>query len=264
MYYEIVLLAAIILIIMQYIGGFNINKFVDDNAVYFQKLKESDYEFYVKAKYGDAVNIDALFNARLKNGLIVSLLVGFLFISKFKNGAMFVLLIGVFFGMFKIPYVQLKKYYKAHLHLIDTQLPYYLKNLEILIQHYTVPVALGKSVGDAPEIFRDGLKEMIEKINAGDSSIQPYMDFAKDFPVRDSMRMMRLLYRLGLGKQERKQEQLLTFSRNISALQQKAREARYKSRLDKMESTTMRMLVFTGVGVMALLVLSILQTFQGI
>ena len=146
MYYEIVLLAAIILIIMQYIGGFNINKFVDDNAVYFQKLKESDYEFYVKAKYGDAVNIDALFNARLKNGLIVSLLVGFLFISKFKNGAMFVLLIGVFFGMFKIPYVKLKKYYKAHLHLIDTQLPYYLKNLEILIQHYTVHVSLCKYV----------------------------------------------------------------------------------------------------------------------
>jgi len=146
--------------------------------------------------------------------------------------------------------------------LIDTQLPYYLKNLEILIQHYTVPVALGKSIGDAPEIFKEGLKEMIEKINAGDSTIQPYMDFAKDFPVRDSMRMMRLLYRLGLGKQERKQEQLLTFSRNVSSLQQKAREARYKERLDKMESTTMRMLVFTGIGVMALLLLSILQTFS--
>ena len=264
MYIEVVVLALIILVVMQYIGGFSINNFVDDNSVYFRRLKESDFEFYAKAKYGDAVNIDALFNARLKNALLVSLAVAFLFISNFKNGVMFVVLFGVFFAMFKVPYVQLKNYYKAHLHLIDTQLPYYLKNLEILIQHYTVPVALGKSVSDAPEIFKDGLKDMIEKINAGDSSIQPYMDFAKDFPVRDSMRMMRLLYRLGLGKQERKQEQLLTFSRNISALQQKAREARYKSRLEKMESKTMRMLVFTGIGVMALLLLSILQTFQGI
>ena len=263
MYLEVVLLAVIILLIMQYIGGFSINKFVDDNAVYFQKLKETDYDFLCKAKYGEAVNIEALFNARLKNGLIVALLVGCLFISKFNNGGMIVLLIGIFFGMFKLPYIQLKNYYKSHLHLIDTQLPYYLKNLEILIQHYTVPVALGKSVGDAPEIFKEGLKDMIAKINAGDSSIQPYMDFAKDFPVRDSMRMMRLLYRLGLGKQERKQEQLLTFSRNISALQQKAREARYKNRLDKMESKTMRMLVFTGIGVMGLLLLSILQTFSG-
>ena len=88
------------------------------------------------------------------------------------------------------------------------------------------------------------------------------MEFAKEYPVRDSMRMMRLLYRLGLGKQERKQEQLLTFSKTVSSLQQKAREARYKNRLDKMESKTMRMLVCTGAGVMILLVLSILQQFS--
>ena len=264
MYLEILLLAVVILYVMQYIGGFSINKFVDDNAVYFQRLKEEDFEFYAKAKYGDAIDIDKLFNSRLKQALLVTLALAFLLISYLKNGVMFLILFAIFYGMFKLPYMQLKNYYKSHLHLIDTQLPYYLKNLEILIQHYTVPVALGKSVGDAPEIFRDGLKEMIEKINAGDSTIQPYMDFAKDFPVRDSMRMMRLLYRLGLGKQERKQEQLLTFSRNVSSLQQKARESRYKERLDKMESKTMRMLVCTGVGVMALLVLSILQTFSNL
>ena len=261
MYIEILVLAVIILMVMQYIGGFSVNKFVDDNANYFKKLKEDDFEFYAKAKYGDAVDIDKLFNTRLKQALLVTLALAFLFISKL-SGVMLLILFAIFFGMFKLPYIQLKNYYKSHLHLIDTQLPYYLKNLEILIQHYTVPVALGKSIGDAPEIFKEGLKEMIEKINAGDSTIQPYMDFAKDFPVRDSMRMMRLLYRLGLGKQERKQEQLLTFSRNVSSLQQKARESRYKERLDKMESKTMRMLVCTGVGVMALLLLSILQTFS--
>ena len=261
MYYEIAALAVIIIFVMQYIGGFNINKFVDDNAAYFQKLKESNFEFYAKAKYGDAIDIDKLFNQRLRDAMLVTLLMGFMFISKF-NYLMIIILFAIFLGMFKLPYFKLKKYYKSHLHLIDTQLPYYLKNLEILIQHYTVPVALGKSVGDAPEIFRDGLKDMIEKINAGDSTIQPYMDFAKEFPVRDSMRMMRLLYRLGLGKQERKQEQLLTFSRNVSSLQQKAREARYKERLDKMESKTMQMLIATGAGVMGLLVLSILQTFN--
>jgi len=87
------------------------------------------------------------------------------------------------------------------------------------------------------------------------------MDFAKEYPVRDSMRMMRLLYRLGLGSQERKQEQLLQFSRSISSLQQKARETRYKNRLEKMESKTMIMLVSTGVGVMVLLVISIMNMF---
>ena len=105
----------------------------------------------------------------------------------------------------------------------------------------------------------DRLRKLINKINAGDSTVQPYMEFAQMYPVRDSMRMMRLLYRLSLGRQERKQEQLITFSKTISNLQQKAREQRYKERLDKMESKTMSMLVCTGVGVMVLLVLFVMN-----
>ncbi len=261
-YYEIVALAVVIVFVMQYVGGISINKFVSDNSQYFKKLRESDFEFLAKARYGDAVDIEAVFDSRLKNGMIYGLIMGLIFFGAHITFSIVIALtLGISFFFFKMPYFQLKKYYKSHLHLIDTQLPYYLKNLEILVQHYTVPVALGKSVGDAPEIFQEGLRDMLEKINAGDSSIEPYMEFARTYPVRDSMRMMRLLYRLGLGKQERKQEQLLSFSRTVSALQQKAREARYAARLEKMESKTMRMLVCTGVGVMALLVLSILQTF---
>lgn len=261
MYIEILVVAVIVLFVMQYIGGFNLNKFVEDNATYFKRLQEDDFEFYAKARYGDSIDIEKLFNSRLKQALLIGLAVGFMMINSFSSATLLIVF-AVMLGSFKLPYMQLKSYYKSHLHLIDAQLPYYLKNLEILIQHYTVPVALGKSVGEAPEIFQEGLRDMIEKINAGDSTITPYMDFAKEYPVRDSMRMMRLLYRLGLGKQERKQEQLLTFSKTVSALQQKAREARYKSRLEKMESKTMRMLVCTGVGVMMLLVMSILQTFS--
>ena len=138
-------------------------------------------------------------------------------------------------------------------------LPHYLKSIEILIQHYTVPVAIGKSMLDAPDIFKDGLQDMINEINAGDDTINPYMNFAKKYPVRDSMRMMRLLYRLSLGRQDRKQEQMLMFSRTISNLQQKARETKYKNRLDKMEGKTMNMLMSTGFDVMVLLVLAVLQ-----
>lgn len=159
-------------------------------------------------------------------------------------------------------YTQLKKYYKAHLHEIDLMLPYYLKSLEILIQHYTVPVAIGKSVEDAPEIFKHGLREMIEKINSGDSSIDPYMEFANEYPVRDSMRMMRLLYRLGIGEQEKKQERLLMFSRTVSNLQNKARETKYKERLNHMEQQTMIMLVVTGLGTMVI-VLSSMMNMMG-
>ena len=138
-------------------------------------------------------------------------------------------------------------------------LPYYLKSLEILIQHYTVPVALRKSIETAPEIFKSGLVTLVDKIEAGISTVDPYMDFAKEYPVRDSMRMMRLLYRLGLGSQENKQEQLLLFSRTVSTLQNKAREQKYKERLDKMESKTMAMLTTTGIGILLLLLYSMMQ-----
>ena len=73
------------------------------------------------------------------------------------------------------------------------------------------------------------------------------------------MRMMRLLYRLSLGRQEHKQDQLLAFSKTISNLQQKARETRYKERLEKMESKTMSMLITTGLGVMILLIFAVLM-----
>ncbi len=257
---EMLILGVLIYIILEYNGSISTNKFVIDNSDLFKKLKEKDFEFYAKAKYGDAVDVEKIFNVRLRNGLLVILMMVFLFISDLNYAnILFCVIAG--YGVFKLSYLQLKKYYKSHLHKIDLMLPYYLKNLEILVQHYTVPVALGKSIEEAPDIFKEGLKTLIEKINAGDSTINPYMAFAKDYPVRDSMRMMRLLFRLSLGSNERKQEQLLTFSRNISSLQQKAREARYKERLEKMESKTMIMLVTTGVGVMVLLVISILMMF---
>lgn len=260
MFIEAVIIIILIFIVLEVTGSISLNKFIKDNQEYFKTLKESDYEFLLKARYGDGIDSDRLFSGRIRDGAIVMVLCIFLFINDLDYTKVIVSIIAGF-GMFKLSYVKLKSYYKAHLHEIDSMLPYYLKSLEILIQHYTVPVAIGKSIEDAPKIFQEGLKELLQKINAGDSSITPYMDFAKEYPVRDSMRMMRLLYRLGLGSQERKQEQLLQFSRSISSLQQKARETRYKNRLEKMESKTMVMLVCTGVGVMLLLIISIMNMF---
>ena len=260
MFIEAVIIIILIFIVLEVTGSISLNKFVKDNQEYFKTLKESDYEFLLKARYGDGIDSDRLFSARIRDGAIVMVLCIFLFINNLDYTKVIVSIVAGF-GMFKLSYIKLKNYYKAHMHEIDTMLPYYLKSLEILIQHYTVPVAIGKSIEDAPKIFQEGLKELLQKINAGDSSITPYMDFAKEYPVRDSMRMMRLLYRLGLGSQERKQEQLLQFSRSISSLQQKARETRYKNRLEKMESKTMVMLVCTGVGVMLLLIISIMNMF---
>lgn len=261
MYWEIIICAILIFFVCEYSGIVSTSRFINDYQDVLLKLKESDYEFLLKARYGNDVNVNEAFNKRLKNAMVVLAFSLFILITDLSYlTVILAALIAVV--VFKLPYLDLKSYRKRHMHEIDVQLPYYLKSLEILIQHYTVPVAIGKSIETAPEIFKEGLQKLIDSINAGDSSIEPYMQFARDYPVRDSMRMMRLLYRLGLGKQERKQEQLMTFSKTISNLQQKARETKYKTRLEKMESKTMTMLVCTGIGVMILMVISILMTFS--
>lgn len=261
---EILIVGVILIFVFNYVGFFSFNKFVEDNNMLFERLKEKDYEFFLISKYGDKVDVKAKYQARVKTAIIVFIIGIIVAMTSFQSlnfAVKLVLVLGVTFLIFKDDYTRVKNYYAVHLHDINLKLPYYLKSLEILIQHYTVPVAITKSLDEAPEMFKPGLRELIASIDSGDSTIEPYMEFARRYPVRDSMRMMRLLYRLSLGSQERKQEQLIVFSRTISNLQAKSRETKYKERLEKMEKKTMTMLVATGAGVMVILVLSILQTF---
>ncbi len=262
--FEILIVGIILVFLCNYIGAFSFNKFVEDNRVVFGRLKEDDYDFYVTSKYGDKVDPNVRYEKRVKNAIItfiVGLIIVITSVSSLNFAVKLVIVFGVTYLVFKDDYNKLKNFYKVHLHEINLKLPYYLKSLEILIQHYTVPVAITRSLEEAPEMFKPGLRELISSIDAGDSSIEPYMAFARRYPVRDSMRMMRLLYRLSLGSQERKQEQLIVFSRTISSLQAKSRETKYKERLDKMEKKTMSMLVATGAGVMAIILFSLLQMF---
>lgn len=234
------------------------NQFLKETQPLFKFLMESDYEFLLKLKYGADVSVEKKFGERIRNGLIAMVVMLFLFLSNLQfTYVLFSVIVG--FVMFKQPYTNLRSYYKRNLHHINLMLPYYLKSLEILVQHYTVPVALSRSIEQAPEIFKPGLRDLVAKIEAGDMTVDPYMEFAKDYPVRDSMRMMRLLYRLGLGIQENKEEQLLLLSKTISSLQNKAREQKYKERLEKMQGKTMIMLFGTGAGVIVLLLAAMMM-----
>ena len=266
---EILIVGAIIIFILIYNNTIDKDKFFADNQKYLEAFKEDDYQFLVYAKYGEDVDLDQLYSKRVTSAFAAFLIVLVLAITgnnstEIINSQFFlnmVLAAVVAVVVFKMPYTDLKNYYKQHLHEIDVMLPYYLKSLEILIQHYTVPVAIGKSINDAPDIFKPGLRRMVDRINAGDATVDPYMEFANTYPVRDSMRMMRLLYRLGIGSQEKKQERLMMFSRTVSSLQNKARETKYKERLGHMESQTMIMLCVTGVGVMLVILVSMMMMF---
>lgn len=256
---EFLFIALILLFILEYTKRIDSKKFIEETEPYFQFLMEDDYKFYVNIKYGEEVDYQNLYKLRVRNAVIALIALIFFFLFTNLNFVNILLAFILSYIIFKMPYMQLQKYYKANLHHIDQMLPYYLKGLEILIQHYTVPVALSRSIDTAPDIFKPGLRTLIQKINEGNSTVDPYMDFAKEYPVRDSMRMMRLLYRLGLGSQENKQEQLSMFSKTVSSLQNKAREQKYKERLDKMESQTMMMLTTTGGGILLLLLIAMMS-----
>ena len=257
---EFIAIAIIMVFILIYTNRIDTKKFIGDVEPYFKILMEDDYVFLLNLRYGgEDLDVNKLFNTRIKNAVLVFIaaIIYFLFtnISFINILIAFILAVVVF----KMPYTKLQNYYKANLSKINQMLPYYLKSLEILVQHYTVPVALARSIETAPEIFKSGLKQLVDKIESGDSSIDPYMDFAKEYPVKDSMRMMRLLYRLSLGAQESKQEQLVMFSKNVSILQNKMREEKYKERLEAMEKKTMMMLFATGGGILVLLLFAMMN-----
>lgn len=255
---EFILIAIILLFMLEYSKRIDTKRFIEETEPYFRFLMEDDYKFLLTVKYKEEVDVNLLFGRRVRNGIITIMVIIFIFLM--SNFSFINILLAVIIGyvVFKMPYTQLQNYYKQNLNKINQMLPYYLKGLEILIQHYTVPVALRRSIDTAPEIFRPGLKKLVAKIEEGDQTVEPYMDFAKEYPVRDSMRMMRLLYRLGLGSQENKQEQLIMFSKNVSTLQNKSREQKYKERLETMENKTMMMLTVTGGGILLLLLFSMM------
>lgn len=259
---ELAIILMIVIFVLVYRGTINFDEMFRDNEELIAMLKEKDYDFLVLAKYGESVNPKDLFVKRMRTASYVFVIALALVLFDFSVINLIIGIVVVIL-IYKSDYMNLKNHYKRHLSQIDQLLPYYLKSIEILAQHYTIPVAISKSINTAPDVFKVGLRRMIEKIDAGDSSIDPYMEFAHDFPVRDSVRMMRLLYRLSIGAQENKQEQLLVFSKSVSSLQNKSREQMYSRRLRKMESKTMIMLVGTGGGTMIVMVIAMLMMMMG-
>lgn len=255
---EFLIVAIAVILIFVYNSIIDTKSILGQVNPFLRKFMEKDYEFLLRVKYKDKdLDVNALFSRRIRDGVLITMVVIFMLaITGYLTYLYAMLAFVAGFATFKSGYTKLKSYYKARLHYMDSMLPYYLKSLEILVQHYTVPVALSRSIDTAPEIFRPGLRTLVAKIDEGDSTIQPYIDFANEYPVRDSMRMMRLLYRLGLGSQQDKHEQIMMFSKTVSSLQNKAREQKYKDRLESMEKRTMVMLFATGGGVILVLFLS--------
>jgi hypothetical protein len=58
---EMIIIGAIALFVLEYHRRINTSKFIKDNIQYFKILREDDYDFLVKAKYGDSVDPEILY-----------------------------------------------------------------------------------------------------------------------------------------------------------------------------------------------------------
>ena len=71
---EFVIVAVIIFGVMTFTGRLELNKLFADNEMLFRKLKEDDWDFLVRARFGDRVSPDALFAKRIKNAFLIFML----------------------------------------------------------------------------------------------------------------------------------------------------------------------------------------------
>ena len=64
---ELIIITAIVMFIVFYTKMVNFDELFDGEGKIGKLLKEKDYEFYAMAKYGGDVDINYLFNRRIKN-----------------------------------------------------------------------------------------------------------------------------------------------------------------------------------------------------
>ena len=83
---ELVIITAIVLFVITYTKMVDVDDLFDGNGKLGSLIKEKDYDFYAKAKYGGDVNISALFNKRIKTtGFVFIVAVIFLLFNAFKT-----------------------------------------------------------------------------------------------------------------------------------------------------------------------------------
>ena len=82
MYIEILLVGVIVFFLLIYTGAISTSKFFGENKGIFELLQEKDYEFLLRAKYGERVyDVGQVFRKRVFKGLIAMIAFIFLFLS---------------------------------------------------------------------------------------------------------------------------------------------------------------------------------------
>ena len=105
--------SAIIIFVLVYNNTIDKEKFIADNEKYFELIREDDYTFLVYAKYGEDVDPDKLFRSRVLYAFVTGVAFLFVFLSQL-SALNIVLTVVIAVLVYKMPYKQLQRAYKAH------------------------------------------------------------------------------------------------------------------------------------------------------
>ena len=99
-----IIISVIVLFVLNLNNMIDAKKFVQDTEPYLRFLMEDDYEFLLRVRYGDDIDVNKLFSKRVQTAIIS---VGVLFLAflsslSFLNGLIIII---ISFGLFKLPYI---------------------------------------------------------------------------------------------------------------------------------------------------------------
>lgn len=96
--------------------------------------------------------------------------------------------------------------------------PQWLMDISLLLQTENVQVALYRTKEKAPEVLRPAIGEMMEELKQNPESLEPYLNFLKDYELPDVTAAMRMLCALsngGYGSGEKQLAQILNRNQEL-------------------------------------------------
>ncbi len=106
---EFLIIGIILFFILAYSNRVNLRRFVGDTEPYFRALMEEDYEFLLKVKYGNDIDVNELFGQRVRNGLVTIVVLIFVFVMSKPSFISVLLSFILGYVVFKSQYSSLQK-----------------------------------------------------------------------------------------------------------------------------------------------------------
>lgn len=114
---------------------------------------------------------------------------------------------------------------------ISKEFPGWLFDLLLLLQKDTVPVALARSMTNIPEVLREPVRELVERLKDDPRSPEAYFSFLAEYRIPEMEGIMRKLYALSMGSGIRQEVMELMIETNMNLLSE-AEQRRLRFRGD--------------------------------